>query len=181
MYKIIAVCGMSGTGKSEVVKYLENKGLFRIYFGQATIDEINHRGLDVNEANEKMVREELRKQYGMAAYAIINLEKITRALSQNNVVIDGLYSWSEYKFLKEKFGDNLLLLAVTAPFKLRLERLANRPVRPLSKAEVSSRDIAEIENIEKSGPIAIADYTVVNNGTLEQLYKQLTQILKDIN
>ena len=171
---------MSGTGKSEVVKYLESKGFFRIYFGQATIDEIKRRGLDINEANEKMIREELRKKHGMAAYAIINLDKISQAVSQNNVVIDGLYSWSEYKFLKEKFGDNLLVLTVTAPFKLRLERLANRPVRPLSESEVKSRDLAEIENSEKGGPIAAADYTVVNNGTLGKLYQTLEIILQEI-
>lgn len=180
MYKIIAVCGMSGTGKSEVVKYLESLGYFRIYFGQATIDEIMRRGLEVNEINEKMVREDLRKQHGMAAYAIVNLEKISQAVSKNNVVIDGLYSWSEYKVLKKKFGDDLVSLAVTAPFKLRCERLAKRPVRPLAEAEVKSRDAAEIENIEKGGPIAVADYTIINDGALEQLHQGIDTILSTI-
>jgi len=177
MFKIIAVCGMSGTGKSEVVKYFEQKGYFRIYFGQATLDEINRRGLEVNEVNEKMVREELRKKHGMAAYAVVNLEKIAQVKNLSNVVIDGLYSWSEYKVLKEKFGDELVLLAVTAPFKLRCERLAKRPIRPLTEAEVKSRDAAEIENIEKGGPIAAADYTVVNDGTLEYLYRQIDKVI----
>lgn len=180
MSKIIAVCGMSGTGKSEAVKYLESRDYFRIYFGQATIDEIKSRGLEVNEANEKLVREDLRKQHGMAAYAIVNLEKISQSISQTNVVIDGLYSWSELKVLKEKFGDNLVLLAVVAPFKLRCERLGKRPVRPLTAAEVKSRDASEIENIEKGGPIAAADYTVINDGTLEKLYQEIDKILSII-
>jgi dephospho-CoA kinase len=45
--------------------------------------------------------------------------------------------------------------------------------------EAVSRDHAEIENIEKGGPIALADYTIVNNGSRENLVGQLDRILRD--
>ena len=171
---------MPGSGKSEAVKFLESKEYYKVYFGGATLEEIKKRGLEVNEENEKKVREELRQKFGMGAYAQVNLEKIEKGISTGNVVIDGLYSWSEYKVLKEKFGENLNLIAIVAPKKLRQARLADRPVRPLTKAEVESRDFNEIENLEKGGPIAIADYTIVNNGTLEELHQKIDEILSDI-
>jgi len=61
------------------------------------------------------------------------------------------------------------VLAVTAPRPLRYARLAARPERPLSPKEALSRDIAEIEILEKGGPIAMADYTILNTGSLESL------------
>ena len=57
MSKIIAVTGLPGSGKSTVVDYLVQKGFHRVYFGQVTLDELKNRGLEVNEQNEKEVRE----------------------------------------------------------------------------------------------------------------------------
>ncbi len=45
-----------------------------------TDEEVKRRGLELNEQNERSVREDLRKQYGMAAYAILNLPRIEAAL-----------------------------------------------------------------------------------------------------
>lgn len=174
--KVLALVGMCGAGKSVVTDYFKARGFDCVYFGKATLDEISRRGLEINEKNEKTVREELRKQRGMAAYAVLNLPKIKEALGRGNVIIDGLYSWSEYKVLRDEFGDNLRLLSVFTPRKLRYERLSKRPVRPLTFAESEDRDRAEIENLEKGGPIAIADFIVVNDGDIDYLHEQLSKI-----
>ena len=39
----------------------------------------------------------------------------------------------------------------------------------LTPKQANERDHAEIENLEKGGPIAMADYTIVNEFTLDQL------------
>ena len=67
-------------------------------------------------------------------------------------------------------------MAIVAPKRLRHHRLTTRSVRPLTVEEASSRDWAEIENLEKGGPIAIADYYVHNDGTIDNLHQQLDQI-----
>ena len=98
--------------------------------------------------DEKNIREGLRAQYGMAAYAV-KLEDEIRSLAENgNVVLDGLYSWSEYKYLSEKIG-GIILLAVVTDSGDRYERIAVRPVRPFDRNQSMARDIAEIENLEK--------------------------------
>ena len=173
MNNIIALVGMCGSGKSVVNDYFKDLGYASVYFGGVTMDELQKRGLEVNPANEKTVREELRKVHGPAAYAILNLPKIEEAVKTANVIIDGLYSWSEYKILKDKFGDSLKVISVYAPPALRYQRLSQRPVRPISNADAKKRDHPEIENIEKGGPIAMADDTLVNDGSVEHLLSQL--------
>lgn len=177
--KIIVFVGMPGAGKSYCVEYLENAGVPSVYFGGITIDEIKSRGLEVNEKNEKFVREDIRAKEGKAAYALRILDKIEKFFGEGNdkVVADGLYSWTEYKAFKDKFGENAVIIAITAPRKVRHQRLEKRPVRPLTEEEVSSREYAEIENLEKGGPIANADYTIVNNRTPEDMITQLEEIL----
>ena len=72
MRKVVAIVGMAGSGKSEVAKIFEEKGFSRIRFGDITDIEIKKRTLEINEANERHIRELLRKELGMAAYAILN-------------------------------------------------------------------------------------------------------------
>jgi dephospho-CoA kinase len=178
--KVIALVGMPGAGKSYCVEYLEQKGLPSVYFGGVTIDEVKARGLEVNEKNEKFVREDIRAKEGKGAYAERMIKKITDLAADGHkcVVADGLYSWTEYKIFKKQFGDRVAIIAITAPRATRHERLANRPTRPLTNKEVTTREYAEIENLEKGGPIANADYTIVNNNTPEVLLANLDEILK---
>jgi len=178
--KVIAIVGMPGAGKSELAAFLRSNGFRVVHFGDATADELGRRGLPVNEANERLVREELRARGGMAAYAILNLPRIEAGLAAGHVVVDGLYSWEEYLVLKEKYGDRLVTVAVTASPATRQRRLASRPVRPLSAQEVASRDRAEIEKINKGGPIAMADITLVNEGTQPELLERAGSVLKAV-
>ncbi len=184
MKQVIAIVGMCGSGKSIIADEFVKAGYEFIRFGQITLDKLKEEGLDPSETNQKQMREGLRKQYGMAAFAILNKSKIDS--TDKNVIIDGLYSWSEYKELKAKYKDNFYVIAVYAPPKLRWERLSNRyPTKEdkalrnhhFTKEEAKSRDYAEIENIEKGGPIAMADFTIVNIGTIEEAKKKAKAIL----
>lgn len=176
---IVALVGMPGAGKSSCVDYLTDKGFPSVYFGGITLKEVKERGLEINPENEKLVREELRELHGKDAYAKLITEEISELSKsgQHKIVVDGLYSWSEYKYFKNLYGKNAIIIAIVADRNLRHSRLASRTERPLTEEEVSSREYAEIENIEKGGPIANADYTIVNNENPESLFTQLDKIL----
>jgi dephospho-CoA kinase len=178
--KVAAIVGMSGSGKSEVARIFEERGWIRIRFGDITDREVVKQGLEINESNERRIREQLRSEHGMAAYAKLNIPQIDRSLAQSNVIIDGLYSWEEFKLLKSQYADNLIIIAVYSSPKTRQERLSDRPVRPLTKAQAISRDYAEIENLNKGGPIAQADFTLVNESSINILIKETEQVIARI-
>ncbi|HEX5448223.1 MAG TPA: AAA family ATPase [Candidatus Saccharimonadales bacterium] len=179
--QVVAPVGMPGAGKSTCVDYLVKKGLPSIYVGGLVVEEVKARGLEVNERNEKLVREDLRSKEGPGVLAKRVIPKVEELYRQGHkkILIDGLYSWTEYKIYKENFGDKLLVIAVTAPRRLRHQRLTKRPVRPLSENEANARDYAEIENIEKGGPIANADYTLTNDSDQAKLLADLDRVLTD--
>lgn len=173
MNKIIAVVGMCGSGKSEAVKFFVENGYKRVYFGEVVMNEMKRLGLEVNEANERATRENLRKEFGMGAMAVKSLPVIEEFMKQSNVVIESLYSWEEFKILKDKFGDAFKLITIYTTKELRYERLLKRPFRPLTNEESKSRDISEIEKLDKGGPIAYTDYLIMNDGTLDEMNAEL--------
>ena len=110
MNKIIAIVGMCGSGKSVASELLEQKGYKKVYFGGVTMEKLKEKGLEVTPENEKMMREKLREDLGMGAFAKILLPKIKELSEKENVVLDGLYSWDEYKILDTEFGKQLVTI-----------------------------------------------------------------------
>ena len=175
--KVVAIVGMAGAGKSEVAGVFAEHGFKKVRFGDITDEELKNRGLESNEENERYIRQQLREKHGMAAYAKLNLPRIDSSLKSSNVVVDGLYSWEEYTLLKEHYGARLSVLAVWASPSTRHARLVHRTERPLTLGEASSRDKSEIENSNKGGPIAMADFTIVNEASLDELGKATERVL----
>ncbi len=178
--KVVSIVGMAGAGKSEVAKLFQENGFTRIRFGDVTDEEVRKRGLELNEKNERHVRELLRQEQGMDAYAKLNLPAIDSALKDRHVVIDGLYSWEEYTFLKSYYGQDFYVVAVGASPRARYARLTGRLNRSLTREEAASRDKAEIENSNKGGPIAMADFTIINESSVEDLGKEAKMIISRI-
>lgn len=177
MNKLYAIVGMCGSGKSIASDYLVSKGFNKVYFGGVTIDKLKEANLEVNPENEKMMREKLRSELGMGAFAIVLLPKIKECFNNGNTVLDGVYSYDEVKILKENFPE-LKIIAIVCDKDIRYNRLSIREVRPLTNEEASARDIAEVENIAKAPPIAMADYYILNNGSIKEYTTRLEEILE---
>ncbi len=175
--KVVSIVGMTGAGKSEVARVFAENGFTRIRFGDITDEEIGKRGWGLNEENERYIRELLREKYGMAAYARLNLPRIDSALNHSDVVIDGLYSWEEYTFLKSHYGEGFYVVAIWVSPRTRYSRLTGRANRGLTLKEATSRDRAEIENLDKGGPIAMADFTIINESSVENLRQETERII----
>ena len=179
--QLLVIVGMPGAGKSVVVEHLHSKGWTVVHFGGITMRELEKRGLAVNESNERAVREELRRTYGMAAFAKLTIDDVRNGLAKGPTVIDGLYSWAEYKFIRNELSKKLCVIVVFTSKHIRYERLLHREVRPLSYEEAEARDFAEIENLEKGGPIAMADFTLLNDGSLKTLYSKVDKLLNSLS
>ncbi|MFA4817163.1 MAG: AAA family ATPase [Parcubacteria group bacterium] len=180
--KVIAILGLPGSGKSEVINYLIKKyGWPKVYFGDVTFDELKKRGLEINEKNERMVREDIRKKFGFDYYPKQVIKKIIKIKNAKIVLVESLYAWQEFLLLKNKFKDDLITIAVYAKPEVRYGRLGKRKKRPLSRKEAQSRDYAQIENLFQGGPIAMADYVIVNEGTKDNLKNNIEKIINQSN
>ena len=181
MNKLIAVVGMSGSGKSVVTEYLEENNWTKLYFGGITYKLMNEAGIerDIEGKNEKEFRENLRKEHGPECYAKFLDSEIKEALKDNDVVLDGLYSWYEYKYLIKRYP-SLKLICVVTDKDIRYARVAERPDRSFDRKAIEYRDLSEIENLYKGGPIAYADYYILNNSDKEAVTTRLHEILEKI-
>lgn len=183
--KIVAFVGMSGSGKSVALDYLTEKGIPKVYFGGMIYKEMEKRGIErtPDGESEKHFREMIRETEGKdwVVRQVISETKSLIEAGQRRIVLDGVYSWTEYNILKHEFPGMMTFVAIVADKKLRYKRVAVRPERPFGKAEIMERDRSEIENLEKGGPIAAADYYILNNGSISEMHKDLQKILDEID
>jgi len=181
--KILAFVGLTGSGKSTAVEYFTNKGFPKVYFGGIIYQAMAEAGIEKGEENEKTFRVEIREKEGtdfVVKRIIQQIQDLSDA-GQHRVIADGLYSWDEYKALRHAFPGNLTVIAVTAPKHKRYHWLESRDDRPQTAAVSAGRDEREIEDLNKGGPIAAADFFVLNDGSIESLHKQLGAIAESLD
>ncbi len=180
--KIVAFVGLAGSGKSSAVDYVTAKQIPKIYFGGVIYKAMEEAGIKITWDSQKKFREEIREREGkdfVVKRAIKEVHDLV-AVGQHKIVLDGLYSWSEYKILKHEFPGAMTVIAIVTPKHERKARMAQRPERPMTSEEIDERDWAEIENLEKGGPIAIADYFVHNDKNVDWFHEQLAAVLRHI-
>lgn len=177
---IVAIVGLAGSGKTEAAEYFKSKNIPVVAFGKIINEYIDEHNLQHIENIHKKIREDIRKKYGMAAMAILNEKKIQEALGKNSiVVIDGLYSWEEYLYLKQKFSNvKIYLLAIYADKHIRYTRASKRRYRKELYGE--KRDINELVGTNKGPAIAFADFLVKNNFSKEEFHDKLESVYRSV-
>lgn len=180
--KILAFVGLAGSGKSTAVEHFTEKGFPKVYFGGVILDAMKEAGIERTADSERTFREAFRVEHGKDAVVNRIIEQINNLADagQRTVIADGLYTWTEYKALKRAFPGELTVVAIVAPRHVRYHRLSQRPERPFTSTEAYERDTSEIENLEKGGPIAIADHYVINDGSIEELDRKLKQLVEEL-
>lgn len=180
--KILAFVGLAGSGKTTAAEYAANKGYPKVNFDSVVSEAMKSHGIEDTAENENRFREELRATNSDDFVVNIissQLHDIINA-GQHRIIMDGLCSWTEYKTLKHEFTGELTVVAVVAPKKIRHRRLTARPIRPLSQYEADQCDWSDIGDLEKGGPIAIADHYLMNDQGSEHLYDQIDILLDEI-
>lgn len=180
--KIIAFVGLAGSGKTTAVDYMTTKGYPKVYFGGVLLAAMDNAGVEKTWANQDIFRVDIRAREGkdfVVRRILTQVHELIQA-GQHKIIADGLYSWDEYKIMKQEFPGSLHLIAIVAPKHVRHHRLTIRANRPLTDMEANSRDWHEIEDIQKGGPIAIADHFIINDADEETLYAHIEQELERI-
>jgi dephospho-CoA kinase len=181
---IIGITGTLGAGKGTIVEYLVNVKSFKHYSVRGFIsDEIIKRGLEVNRDNMVVVANDLRAKY-TSSYIVEQLYEQAKN-SGENCVIESLRTVGEVEALKAK--GNFYLFAVDAGSKVRYDRIL---LRKSATDNISYDTFIENEKREMNSDdpnkqnlsdcIKLADYTFYNDGSIEEFYKKLQEVLDDI-
>jgi len=175
---IIAVTGLIGSGKDEVASYLYKEHGFVLFDHSVILETI------LKEQGRPVTRQEkrnLRIERGNAFTAeLINQEIRSRNL--RNVVIGSLRRPEEVIILKDAFPDAKLLV-VKADFSRRLSREQKRAQysdAPETEEDFYAQDQEEERLYEFSKTFAMADAAITNNGSLEELHREIDRILKNL-
>lgn len=178
---IVAFVGLSGSGKTEAINYLsETYKLPVVSFSNVINDLMDEKKIEHSIENHRKIRNEIRKEYGMAAMAILKMNELKSILKNSNqVLIEGLYSWEEYEHLLKNFHNTrIVLVAVWARKELRWSRASRREYRP--KFYGAKRDITELLETNKGPAIAYADYLIKNDFSLDDFHDKLDETYRSI-
>jgi len=180
--KVIGAVGRNGSGKDEVLKYL--KAAYGVPFF-STGDMVRRiaveEGLEATRDNLRAISERWFREKGEGCFVRLLAGRIKEE-TYRTVGISGIRSLADVTILRESFGDDFILIRVTmADPKQRYERMVARGEErdPRSYEEFLTLDRKEEElfRVEEAGQQA--QYTVANDGTLDDLHRAIDGLVKD--
>lgn len=176
---IIGITGTDGAGKGELVNFLVQKYGFVHFSSRALlIEEIEKKGLSATRDNMRITGNALREKKGAGVIVEIALEKIFKTKIEK-AIVESIRSVKEVETLKEAGG---ILLAVDAPLKIRYERISGRggETDKVSFEEFVEQEEKELNDknpngMQKAEVMKMADYTFLNDSSLEELHKKIEE------
>lgn len=185
MSMLIGITGTDGSGKGTVVDHLVSKHGFVHYSARAIwIDILAERGMEPTRANMRLVANEMREKYGNDFLITYYLQRLEQEKPER-AIIESIRALAEAESLKRAGG---ILLAIDADQKLRYERVQSRRSET---DRVTFEEFAAHEELEANDPdphgmqkrkvMEMADHTIFNDGTIEELVAQTEAFLATIS
>jgi dephospho-CoA kinase len=177
--KIIAFTGMPFAGKTEAVKVTKEAEIPMIRMGDMVWNEVNKRGLKLNDNNVGTIANQMREKHGRGIWAIKTINKIKTMGNIDSIVIDGIRNVEEIEVFKSELGDNFVVIAVETSEETRRKRALERRRKDDSKdvKKLKERDQREL-GWGLGSVIASADIVILNNGSIDDFRKKIKEILK---
>lgn len=181
----IGLTGRMASGKGEAVRILTAYGFTYVSLSDIVRREAAHGGGTVSRSTMQDIGNRLRSMGGAGVLGRMVREQI-EAAAETRWVIDGIRNPAEVRELK-KISD-LFLIAIDCPVPTILARMKQRgrATDAVSQAELLAGlerewGLGEPEGGQQVGPtLAMADFTVANDGTLADLKTRLDEVLKKI-
>ncbi|MEM0239896.1 MAG: AAA family ATPase [Candidatus Nezhaarchaeales archaeon] len=175
MRRLICLTGMPGAGKTVVAEVARSMGLKVYSMGDIVREEVLKEKKSLSWEDIKRVMFELREREGPRAVA----KRVLRYMMNedwNVAVIEGVRSLDEIEEFKS-VGEVIILAIHSSPIDryMRLKRRA-REGDPKSFEEMKERDLKEL-SLGLGNVIALADYMIVNDGSLEEFKERAKKIL----
>jgi len=179
---IIGLTGTLGAGKGTVADYLIEKGFKHFSVREFLIKEITKRGMPVNRDSMVIVANDLRATHS-PSYIVEELYKQAKQQS-SNAIIESIRAPGEAEAIKNLGG---MMFAVDADKQLRYERITARASETdhVSFEEFKKNEDREMTSTDPNKQnlgrcISMADHVLKNNGTIEELKKEVDKILEEM-
>lgn len=175
---MLVIVGMPGAGKSLASSVFRQKGIPVFVSGDIIRAEARRRGLKFTRKNLGELMLDIRKKEGMGAVAK-RLVPIVEKSAGSVAVYEGARSVEEVAELRRKY--RVLTVAIHASRQARFRRLQRRrrSDRPRGWADFDERDNREL-GVGIAKLIALADRTVENEDTKEDLKRRMRRLLNTI-
>jgi dephospho-CoA kinase len=179
---LIGLTGQNASGKGAIARYLGKKGF--LYFSLSDIlrNELKRRGKRSDREALLALGNELREEEGAGILAELILKCLPGGRS---CVIDSIRNPAEVEALRKR--KDFMLVAVEAPIGARFERIKNRGREQDPKTFEAFVELEERESRGKEDnhqqlarTIALADFVISNDGTLEDLEDKVEKLMRDI-
>lgn len=170
----LVITGMPGSGKGEIVRICEERGLPIVHMGDVVRDEARERGLELTDQNVGGLAQRERELHGYDIWAVRTLPRLKNDLC----VIEGCRGDAEIRRFRSHLGRSLVVVAVHAHPQVRFERLVRRRRTdfPATMEEFDGRDLREL-SWGIGNVIATADELLINEGSLEEFHEDVRALL----
>lgn len=180
--KIFGSIGRIGSGKDEVVKYLNSKyGIPVISIGDLVREMTAKEGLALTRENLHHTSQKCMQKYGKDYFMNLVLRRIQEKLWKR-VGVTGIRTPNDIRFLKNQLGDNFVLfhIYIDDP-QIRYERIKRRKKErdPQNYQDFLKQDRQEEAIFHISEAASMANFSLDNNGSLKNLYWQIDKILEN--
>lgn len=175
--KLVCVTGMPGCGKEEFLRTARAKGFSVVRMGDVVREEAAKRGLQMIDRVVGTFADEERKKHGYDIWA----KRTVLRISGDRVLVDGVRGPAETAVYRSSFPGGVHVVAIHASPAIRLKRILSRrrPDDPANDSEFRARDAREL-TWGLGDVIALADFVVTNEGHLDDLKAQATEVLDEI-
>ncbi len=175
--KVIAIAGQPASGKTTAIEAIKDLGIV-VTMGDVIRDEAKKRNLEPSGDIIGKIAKELREKGGPAIIAKKCVDLIKNK-HEEVIFVDGVRSLSEVNIFRKfwKFP----IITIVADEEKRFNRLfrRGRSDDPKNLEDLKERDKREIE-FGLNKVLENADYTILNNSTIEDLQKKTRKIVLDI-
>ena len=178
---LVGLTGRNASGKSTFVEWFSAKGLRSVSCSDSIRAWLAKQGIE--STREALIEggRELRRQGGGGVLA----EMLLDILSGEDAVVDSIRTPAEVEALRSR-GD-FTLIEIRADEESRWQRMTSRGRAgdPTEKAAFLSQEAAEAKSEDEAGQAldataAMADITILNNGTLEELEGKIESVWTEI-
>jgi dephospho-CoA kinase len=178
MKKIIGLVGPIASGKDVAKKYIEEKyGAESVKFSQMLRDVLNRLRIPIERENMQKLSLSLIENFGDDIFSK-NIIEDANTKESDIVILDGVRRLSDISTVKKE--GNFILIGVTADTKIRYERMKKRNENEGDKDKTFDDFIEDQKRgteIHISDLIEQADYVLDNGGNLEDLYRQIDEVV----